>query len=179
MTADEPAPGPVRPPDDEARRLARAILREATHAALAVRDFDFKGDATTTPRRTGETIRFNRASEGENAELLGPGWYQFEPSFVWSRGRLSEVRVATKGPVANLTIEMRPNPAIPGQTCAISVNGQTVLEAPVGGQMTADVRNVWRHDGRDNVIAFRPSLSGNVGEDPRDLGVALESIALG
>ncbi|MEM0907451.1 MAG: glycosyltransferase [Pseudomonadota bacterium] len=146
--------------------------------ALAVRSFSFKDDATTTPRRVGDTIKFNKQTAAENAELMGAGWYQFEPTFVWSRGQLSEVRIASEDKVSTLTFDLRPNPAVPGQSVEIIVNGQHLTEKPVGGEASAAVGHLWRGGGRDNVIAFRPSTSANVGDDPRDLGLALVSIAL-
>ena len=147
--------------------------------AFALREFTFKGDATTTPRRLGDTVKFNKAGEADNAELMGAGWYQFEPTFIWSRGQLSEVRLSSNDRVTTLTFDLRPNPAIAGQTIAISVNGQTVVDGPVGQPHTCEVGHVWRYGGRDNVISFRPSASCNVGGDPRDLGFALVAIALG
>ena len=147
-------------------------------AALAVRDFTFKGESTTTPREVGATLKFNKASAGENTELMGVGWYSFETAFTWSRGQHSEVRVATLAGVSSLLFDMGPNPAIAGQTVTVSVNGQMVYEGPVVPNAKADVGHVWRVGGQDNVITFRPSSSTTVGDDPRDLGIALVAIKL-
>ncbi len=46
---------------------------ESGLVSLALREFEFSGDATTTPRPAGTTVVFNRAASGENAELLGVG----------------------------------------------------------------------------------------------------------
>lgn len=147
-------------------------------AALAVRDFTFKGESTTTPREVGTTLKFNKASAGDNTELLGVGWYSFETTFTWSRGQHSEVRVATLDAVTSLLFDMGPNPAVPGQTVTVSVNGHMVYEGPVVPNSKADVGHVWRVGGQDNVITFRPSASTTVGDDPRDLGIALVAIKL-
>ncbi|GAB5375194.1 MAG: hypothetical protein AcusKO_16560 [Acuticoccus sp.] len=146
------------------------------HASLAVREFTFKGEATTTPREVGATLRFNKAA-GENAELMGVGWYNFEPSFTWSRGQHSDVRIATTETVTSLIFDMGPNPAVPGQTLTISVNGTMVREGPVVPDTKVDVGHLWRI-GQDNVVTLRPSASATVGDDPRDLGFALVSIKL-
>ncbi|WMS40864.1 glycosyltransferase family 2 protein [Acuticoccus sp. MNP-M23] len=147
--------------------------------SLAVREFEFSGDATTSPRPAGAKVAFNRTTSAENAELLGAGWYQFEPTFIWSRGVKSEVRLSSMDSISALVVDMRPNPVVKNQSCTISVNGMVVAEGPLsGGAISADVGHLWRKGGQDNMVHIQPSASASVGGDPRDLGVALVSIQL-
>ncbi|MEM6761994.1 MAG: glycosyltransferase family 2 protein [Pseudomonadota bacterium] len=173
--ADVIAPGAII---DVVPEVAEALDAQSGFVALAIKDFQFRGDATTRPRPAG-TIQFNKSVAHENADLMGAGWYQFEPTFVWSRGMLSEVRVSSEFRITRLGFDIRPNPGITGQNCAVLLNGTVVADGPVASAKAIEVGNVWRTGGRDNVIAFKPSASASVGSDPRDLGIALVSIEIG
>lgn len=163
---------------DVVPEFGEAVGIGAFLASLAVREFAFKGESTTTPRERGTTLRFNKATAGENAELLGVGWHDFEPSFTWSKGQHSDVRIASREVISSLIIDMGPNPAVPGQTISLSINGTMVHEGPVAPDTKVDVGHLWLVGGQDNVITMRPSRSAAVGDDPRDLGFALVSIKL-
>jgi len=129
-------------------------------------------------REVGATIKFNKATAGDNAELLGVGWHNFETAFTWSRGQHSVIRLASTGSVQSLVLDIGPNPAIPAQTVIVSINGTMVFEGHVAPNLQANVGHVWRVGGQENIITLQPSASGTVGDDPRDLGIALVSIRL-
>ncbi|WP_420393489.1 hypothetical protein [Acuticoccus sp.] len=78
---------------------------------------------------------------------------------------------------------MRANPAVPGQTMAVRINGEWAGEHAAGGGDVCPVvvplvGSAWRSGGATNRITLHPSASSRVGADERNLGVALVSTEL-
>ncbi|MCF3936457.1 glycosyltransferase [Acuticoccus sp. M5D2P5] len=165
-------------PTDSIRHPESAII-----VAFALTELRFEFEAEITPRPVGDPIFFNASTAHETESYLLAGWWSPEGTHIWSKGDVSELRLSSLDTVTRLNVRARTNPAVPGQTLQITVNGTVVAESgPTAGNeylISAPVGEVWRGGAYANRITLRPSRASNVGADHRVLGVSLVSVELG
>ncbi|WP_108658966.1 glycosyltransferase [Acuticoccus kandeliae] len=164
-------------PSDSVRLPESSVI-----AAFALSELRFEIEAEIMPRAVNDPIFFTVQTAHETENYLMSGWWTPESTHVWSKGDSSDLKLSSLESVSALAIRARANPAVPGQTLQISVNGKVVGESGTtsGSEfyLVLPVAQHWRGAGYANRITLRPSRASNVGADHRVLGVSLVSVEL-
>lgn len=149
--------------------------------SIAVVDYSFRFDEPLAPVPVGVELLFNQRNAHNVAAALTRGWWAPEPGHVWSKAAC-ELRLSALDRVSAMTLRLGRNPAVGGQTLSISVNGVTACDHPLAQSgetvLPVPVAAAWRGSGAANHVRLGVSAAGTVGNDPRELGVALLGITL-